>query len=398
MVVFLMRRSDSILMQTLKIVLALVVSLLAGVIVMMITDSIADPAVEKNVRRELATDVRQALNAFEESAGGASSDAERFVRKYVATIMKDRVAVYEHTDPPAAKDHELYLDTLREPRFSLDLYLKEAYLRSKQTDLDVVDYVAGLTAVVVSFTFIVLSLEYRRRKRSLQHQFDVKHAELDAALRQHEALTLLGRMSAALAHELKTPIATIFNLIQTFPSRQSDEQFVSRFLALTREELTRTQQLIDNLLTYGKEIDIRNNEWVSLGALLRKHCANGIALDMPRDIAVFGDAFYLNLLLKNLVRNSAEAGADAISVRLAAAADGQGTAMIVLEDNGSGFSPSVELDKLTDPFVTSRSRGGGLGLYLARKIAVAHGGTFALERMEKGARVVMLFPADRIKG
>jgi len=72
-------------------------------------------------------------------------------------------------------------------------------------------------------------------------------------------------------------------------------------------------------------------------------------------------------------------------------------AEIACEDNGAGFSPTADLEKLTDPFVTSRSRGGGLGLYLAKKIATAHGGSLSLQGIEKGVRVIIALPTGRIR-
>jgi len=72
-------------------------------------------------------------------------------------------------------------------------------------------------------------------------------------------------------------------------------------------------------------------------------------------------------------------------------------ATIIFDDNGIGFPASADLEKLTDPFVTSRSRGGGLGLYLSKKITIAHGGSLSLERKEKGARIMLAIPGKRIK-
>jgi two-component system nitrogen regulation sensor histidine kinase NtrY len=72
-------------------------------------------------------------------------------------------------------------------------------------------------------------------------------------------------------------------------------------------------------------------------------------------------------------------------------------ATVFFDDNGSGFSPLTDMEKLTDPFVTSRSQGGGLGLYLAKKIAMAHGGSLALARTERGARVIITVPLNRIR-
>ncbi len=387
--------------QTLKIVSSLIISLLVGITVTFVTDRIENSSVEKKLRKSLENNIRSAIGSFNESAASSTSTNEKtFVKKFVETVLKDKVFARERVAGvlPEVTAQGRYLFTLRGRDYTLDLFIQEDYLRSELAILDVPDYLSGITATIIVFTSIVLYGESKKRAQALRQQFEEKHAELNIALRQHEALALLGRMSAALAHELKTPIATISNLVQAFPSRQTDEQFVKRFVALMHEELNRTQQLIDNLLAYGKEIDIRNNEWVESEVLFRKTAVEGLNTHIPQQFLVLGDKFYLDLLFKNLIRNSREAGADTISVHVEfPKGDNENHAEIIYEDNGAGFSPGVDLEKLTDPFVTSRSRGGGLGLYLAKKIVTAHDGVLSLYRREKGAGVRIILPEKRIR-
>jgi signal transduction histidine kinase len=386
--------------QTLTVVFCLVGSVFVGIVVAFIVDRTENVAIEKSIRESVEDDIKKTLVLFNESAlYHKPSDEKSFITKYIKTVMADKVVAYEHGpgSRPEEVDDEDFLFTLNGRDYLLDIYLRDEYLESEFTFLDVRAY-AGIAATIIFFTFIVYFLENRKKALVMQQQFDEKHARLNTALQQHEALALLGRMSAALAHELKTPIASISNLLQTFPSRRTDEQFVKRFIELMGEELNRTQQLIDNLLAYGKEIDARNSEWTAIGDFLRKAAASGIMVDIPTKFMIFGDRFYLELLFKNLLRNSREAGADRINIHLnTSPEDETSNAVIACEDNGAGFSPTDDLKKLTDPFVTSRSRGGGLGLYLAKKIATAHGGSLSLQRIEKGARVIMTLPMSRIR-
>jgi signal transduction histidine kinase len=385
--------------QTLIIVSCLVGSVLVGIVVAFIVDSTENIAIEKGIRASVEGDIKKTLVLFNESAlSHRPSHEKSFIEKYIKTVMADKVVAYEHgqASRPEA-DAEDFLFTLSGRDYSLDVYLRDTYLESEFTFLDVRAY-AGIAATIIFFTFTVYFLENRKKSLVMKQQFAEKHAQLNTALHQHEALALLGRMSAALAHELKTPIASISNLLQAFPSRRADEQFVKRFIELTGEELNRTQQLIDNLLAYGKEIDVHNGEWTAVGDFLKKAATIGIIVDIPTKFMIFGDRFYLELLFKNLLRNSREAGADRIKIRLnARPEDAASNAGIACEDNGGGFSPTDDIEKLTDPFVTSRSRGGGLGLYLAKKIATAHGGALSLQRMEKGARVNITLPMSRIR-
>jgi signal transduction histidine kinase len=369
--------------------------LIIGTIVTLLVDSIQNVEVDKRIRKNMEYTVNDALSSFKESSKKHSSTDERtFVKKFIATVMKDKITARERGSGgiPETNDRDLYIFTLKKNEdYTFDIYLQNSYLKSELSILDVPDYISGIVATIIIFTSIVLYAENKKR-------IEIERAELASALEQHEALALLGRMSAALAHELKTPIATISNLIQTLPSRHSDEQFINRFVELAHEELNRTQQLIDNLLAYGKDVHIRNSEWIEVESILTEASDKTITLGMPQKFMMYGDRFYLGLLFKNLLRNSREAGADNIDVQVnLPSRDDTMQAEILFDDNGSGFSSLTDMKTLMDPFVTSRSQGGGLGLYLAKKIVTAHGGSLSLTRMDKGARVVITVPLSRIR-
>ncbi len=391
--------------QTLKIVSYLIVSLLIGIAVTLLTDSIENVTVEKKIRKNIEADIKNAVASFKDSAPrSTSADEIAFIERYTATVLGDKVVAGERASggPPEGAGAELlYLFTLREKDRPIDFYMKKPFLKSELAILDIPDYISGIVATIIAFTFIIFYTENKKRALSLKQQFELKHAELSTALERHEALALLGRMSATLAHELKTPLSTIANLIHVLPSRFSDEQFTKRFVTLVREELDRTQQLIDNLLAYGKQIELRNESWTGVQQLLLP-AANRYNLtmipDMPADAEILGDRFYLDLLFQNIFRNSREAGADEVSVAVRTPNSAKESYVeIICEDNGAGYSAAADLDELTNPFVTSRSRGGGLGLYLAKKIVTAHEGTLSLFRKEKGAGVKIILPGRRVR-
>ncbi len=390
--------------QTAKIVSYLIIALIVGVIITLITDSIENIAVEKRIRKSIEADIRNAAASFKEFAPHASAvDEFAFMKKYVSTVMESKAIARERdTGKPPDKD-QLFLFSLAGGDRSLDFYIEKAYLNSELAILDITDYISGIVTTVIVFTFILVYTEHKKQARMLQQQFELKHAELRTALERSEALALLGRMSATLAHELKTPLSTISNLVHVLPSRFSDEKFTKRFVTLVREELDRTQQLIDNLLAYGKDIELRNEAWMPLLPLLppladRFHIT--LTVDIPATVEILGDRFYLDLLFQNILRNSREAGADQARVTLSVThpqSSPGAFAEICCEDNGTGYPEAVDLEELTSPFVTSRSRGGGLGLYLVKKIVTAHDGMLMLYRKEKGAGVRIMLPKRRVK-
>jgi two-component system sensor histidine kinase FlrB len=271
------------------------------------------------------------------------------------------------------------------------MYVKRSYLQKEMFELDKPLLVEGVFATLVMFTLLVVFLEQRRQVQ-LKHQSE--KAALNRELEEQHALALLGRMTATLAHELKTPVATLSNLVYALPSRAADPNFANRFVVLAKEELGRTQQLIDNLLFYGRDIRLTNAEWIPLvdfvGGLAQKA---GVHLDCTSG-EIYGDRFYLGLLFENLIRNSIQAQAKKIEIKANAIKE---VAEIHFEDDGVGFPEDIKLDELIKPFVTLRSTGAGLGLYLVRKILIAHNGELSLYRKECGARIKLCMPSTRFK-
>ena len=118
-------------------------------------------------------------------------------------------------------------------------------------------------------------------------------------------------------------------------------------------------------------------------------------IDTPAEIS--GDEIYLSLLFENLMRNSLQVSATSISLRINMPSKDSPAVDILLEDNGSGFSPDHDTKELLNPFVTQRSKGSGPGLYLAQKITKAHGGTMSLYNLPAGACVKISLPSERVR-
>ncbi|HEX8949287.1 MAG TPA: HAMP domain-containing sensor histidine kinase, partial [Dissulfurispiraceae bacterium] len=296
------------------------------------------------------------------------------------------------------KCKRIYIFTLPVGKEKVDIYVRNKYLQEEVYDPDIPDFIQGIFAATILCTALLFRDEKKRQAREMQRQFESKNAELRKALEEREALALLGRMTATLAHELKTPLATLSNLIHVLPSRISDEKFTGRFTAMAKEELQRTRELIDNLLIYGKEITLKNRLWIGLKDFIAGLApAAGIRIVSCPEVELFTDRFFMRLLFENLIRNSLQAGAGEISIRV----DGQSkegpSVDILFEDDGAGFPGECDLEELVSPFITLRSRGAGLGLYLAQKIALAHGGALSLYRREKGAGVIISFPRETVK-
>lgn len=387
--------------RTLQFVIYLLLSISIGLSVVMVTYNLENIVQEKKLRYVIKQEFKNAIATFKDSSPGAHADQTLyFLRKYVGIVMERKLIAVDTAgaDKPDKKVAK-YLFTSYEGGKGIDLYIKNSYVKEEVFDLDFPEFFEGVVATVLVFTILIIFTEKRRQSHEMRQQFETKHAELAKELKEHEALALLGRMTATLAHELKTPIATISNLVQVLPERISDKRFTQRFMVLMTEELLRTQQIIDNLLLYGKDIIIKDTQWIELKPFVAELSKKiGIKLESCPKASIYADKFYMRLFFENLLRNSAQAGADNISLTIKMSfVDSLSVAEIACEDNGPGFPEEIDLTKLIAPFVTSRSKGAGLGLYLAQKIAMAHGGVLLLFRLIKGAGITLVLPHEKVR-
>jgi C4-dicarboxylate-specific signal transduction histidine kinase len=378
----------------------LLISLLVGILVTLATIRLDNVVEEEEVAHNLKAEVDNTISYFQNSVPNMSPDRTiEFFEKFISSVMKTKlIAVNPSIGKKLDKDDFSYLMSFARGNRSIDIYVKNAYIKSEADGPDAEDLLGGLCATVVVFTVLVVYAEKRRQALILQHKFEHKHEELKKALEEHEALALLGRMVATLAHELKTPLATISNLTQALPSRISDEHFLRRFDVLIKKELNRTQQLIDNLLIYGRQITLDNCRWIGLKSFaVGMSDRIGVRLESCPDLDIYTDELYMALFTENLFRNSAQAGADKVSIKIDEACPKGSLTDLLYEDNGAGYPESCDLSELISPFTTYRSRGTGLGLYLVQKIALAHSGAISLYRLNKGAGVRFSLPGARVR-
>lgn len=386
---------------TAMLIVYLVLSLGIGTLVTVSVDNYEDVTTAKEILRDEGQELTDAVRAFKVSSPGATSgQVMSFVTMFVSTGMSSELLVINpETDAtPYSKDFRPLVSVVEGDK-RMDVYMSNKYLNSQLSSYDVPDLMLGLFVTIAVFTVMVIYAEKKRQALVMQQRFEEKHAELTKALEEHEALALLGRMAATLAHELKTPISTISTLLQVFPSRSADENFRNRFVALAGEELNRTQQIIDNLLVYGKDIEIKDEQWTEFGPFIGEIAQKyGLKIAACPRFSLYGNVFYLGLLFENLIRNSRNAGAADIRVILDNPPAGDGVSAVVrIEDNGAGFPEGADLAKLMDPFVTERPNGAGLGLYLARKIAAAHGAAITPYRPQAGAGFMITLQGRRVR-
>jgi PAS domain S-box-containing protein len=225
----------------------------------------------------------------------------------------------------------------------------------------------------------------------------LKRAELEAEERRKEVthltrVAILGELSGALAHELNQPLTAIL----------SNAQAAQRLLAKTPVDLDEVREILTDI---GNEDKRAGNVINRLRALMKKGEARLLPLDLnalaedvlelahselvERNIAVKrklapglpdirGDRVQLQQVVLNLIMNACEAmngngTVDRRRIEVSTVRDGNSRLRLTVADRGPGIPPEL-LDRIFEPFMTTKTDGLGLGLSICRSIVAAHDG------------------------
>ena len=215
----------------------------------------------------------------------------------------------------------------------------------------------------------------------------------------HQMLEAKRALLLAMSHELRSPITRARLHAELLP--EAGDPGVRREALL--RELQEMAALVAELLEserLGEGHAALHREPTDLGDLVRDAVAGtDVAVEVEEALPRLSlDRTRLRLLLRNLVDNAQRHGAGAQRPLVRAARDAQGQVVLTVRDFGPGVDEAV-LPQLAEPFyrpdaARERATGGvGLGLYLSRLVAQAHGAAFTLRNARPGLEVAVRFPA-----
>jgi signal transduction histidine kinase len=218
----------------------------------------------------------------------------------------------------------------------------------------------------------------------------------------------------SITHELKTPIASMRLYLETLQSRVLTDAQRRDFYGIMLADAERLHHTVDQVLKAGAaaqkpkivarapvDIGTLTRECVDL-ALLRHHLqpdAIALATHDASPLVVRGDADELRTVIANLLDNAVKYSPDAVRVTVSVAAPAPDTVWVRVQDRGVGI-PKKQLKRIFKRFYRVHARGlkhvkgTGLGLYIVRSIARAHGGrVFAQSEGEgRGATFTLELP------
>ena len=224
---------------------------------------------------------------------------------------------------------------------------------------------------------------------------------LQVSLAHMGRINTMGQMASALAHELRQPLAALGNYLSAarLIAAKADIDRTQLGVSIERamQQATRTVDIVSRLQSFmskGKterqlaDLNAVVEDSVRLGTLDAERSGVSVSLKTDEGIKpLLIDPIQIGQVVVNLVRNAVEAMRDVGVRRLEVATKAtDAAAEIVVFDTGPGIAADI-LEKLFQPFVTSKPTGMGMGLSICRELVRAHGGALTASSREGGGTV-----------
>lgn len=225
-------------------------------------------------------------------------------------------------------------------------------------------------------------------------------------LRRAESLASLTTLAAGVAHEIKNPLGSIGIHIQLIQKALSQgaalrPQTILKYLDVVNEELDRLNGIVVDFLFAVRPMDIQpvrgslNKLVTDIAEFLKFEFEEAniqLKLELEKnDDTVLMDERYLKQAILNILKNSMYAMPQGGTIKISTLRTGE-ELRLMISDTGEGISEE-NLEKIFEPYFTTRPDGTGLGLTLVYKIVKEHGADIqVISRPGQGTTVTIVFP------
>jgi two-component system sensor histidine kinase PilS (NtrC family) len=214
-----------------------------------------------------------------------------------------------------------------------------------------------------------------------------------------ERLASVGRLAAGIAHEIRNPLASIsgsMQMLKTMPGADADSR---QLMDIAVREVDRLNRLITDLLDYARprseehqRLDLGEQATEIVRAFAQER-REGIRVrtDLPAGVTVEAATGQLRQVLWNLIRNAADAMPDGGEIEIRLGIEGK-RAALAIRDHGPGIPPD-RLERIFEPFYSTKPGGTGLGLATVARILADHGGAIDVaSEPDQGATFTVRLP------
>ena len=227
-----------------------------------------------------------------------------------------------------------------------------------------------------------------------------------------EKLSVIGSAAAAIAHELKNSLVLVNTYIHVLPERYKDKDFITEFSRIVPQELDAWKGKLQEITEFSRlhsfaleEIDVNsviNDVSVLAQAWVKQHGINFHVHMLDSLPLIRGNKEKLKQVLLNLISNALEATAPGRFIRMSSgltrASDKDASYIVIqIDDEGEGIAKE-QLEKIFEPFYSTKEGGLGLGLPISKEIVERHGGYVeVLSQKGKGTSFKVWIPVAQEK-
>jgi len=248
----------------------------------------------------------------------------------------------------------------------------------------------GLSILIMGSIFVALILIVHKAERIIDERAR-KQRDLESQLHQAERLAALGQMCAGVSHEIRNPLGIIRSTAELLGNTSGSDDSHKRLSGVIIEESSRLDNIVTEFLDFARpqepnfqdcyleEIIHKNLDFLQpeleKSNIAIDHNLNGRSFHLKADPQLLYRGF-LNIFV-NAVQAMHNGGTITTEI-----ADRGSRYTVMVKDTGEGISQE-DLNKILDPFFSTKDKGSGLGLSIVRNIIEAHSGTLKI-RSEKG--------------
>jgi len=266
----------------------------------------------------------------------------------------------------------------------------------------------GLSILIMGMIFLALLLIVRKAERIIDERA-AEQRELEAQLNHAERLAALGEMVAGVSHEIRNPLGIIRSTAELLGSMAGAQESTTRLTKLIIEESTRLNDIVTEFLDFARpmtpnfqDCDLRQiieRTVLFLGPELDKrrislqnHLDHG-----PLKLRADPEQIYRSFL--NIFLNAIQSMPNGGEITVDVTEEKDGDYLVKIADTGIGISDD-DLNKIFNPFFSTKEKGTGLGLSIVRNIIEGHNGKIWIESRTAasegegptGTRVIIQLP------
>lgn len=230
--------------------------------------------------------------------------------------------------------------------------------------------------------------------------------ELESRVDDLEKMNYWYQLAGSVAHQMRNPLTSIKTFVQLFPEKHHQVEFRDHFFRLVSADIARLDRIIGDMLEYARPVELETAEWLladlceaarrrfpapaGVAPLTGEYCPGlRVRADRERLVRAIG------CLLENAFEATGRAAAAPGPLVITAASE-QGRrawAEVLVRDRGPGLAAGAR-ERLFSPFYTTKEKGMGMGLPIARRITEEHGGRIEIDDApDGGVRARIMLPA-----